>query len=103
MELLGVSLFVVPDPPFIWRSLRISFRRVLPLFLTPECSQIKVAPSAPHGLVATVVDEVGAEHAVAGADERVRTVPLVYAEVSIEVVRYGIPGHLPSHTCLNAL
>src|SRR5207245_7626937 len=95
--------FVVPDPPLVRRGLRVALRRVLPLLLAPERSQVEVAPGAPHRLVAAVVDEVGAEHAVAVADERVRAVPLVHAEVGVEVVRDGVPWHLPAHPRLQAL
>src|SRR5207244_11789370 len=57
-----------------------------------------------HLLVAAVVDEVGAEQAVAIADERVRAMPLVHAEVGVEVVRHGVPGdELPAHPRLQAL
>ena len=41
---------------------------------------VEVVPGAPHLLVAAVVDEVGAEHAVAVAVEHVRAMPLVHAE-----------------------
>src|SRR5439155_1045834 len=77
--------------------------RFLPFLLAPERSHIEVAPGAPERLVAAVVNEVGAEHAVAVADERVRAVPLVYAEVFVEVVRDGVPRHLPPHPRLHAL
>src|SRR5947199_3168149 len=83
--------FVVPDPPLVRRSLGVTLRRVLPLLLAPKRSDVEVVPGVPHLLVAAVVDEVGAEHAVAVADEGVGTVPLVYAEVLIEVVRDGVP------------
>src|SRR5207302_9386626 len=95
--------FVVPDPPLVRRGLGVALRRILPLLLAPERSQVEVAPSAPHRLVAAVVDEVGAEHAVAVADERVRAVPLLHAEVGAEVVRHGVPGHLPAHPRLHTL
>src|SRR5438067_7977524 len=95
--------FVVPDPPLVRRSLGVALRRVLPLLLAPERSDIEVVPSVPHLLIATLIDEVGAEHAVAIPDERVRAVPLVHAEVLVEVVRYGVPGHLPTHPRLHAL
>src|SRR6266550_5162879 len=84
--------FVVPDPPLVRRGLGVVLRRVLPLLLAPERGQVEVAPGASHRLVAAVVDEVGAEHALAVADERVRAVPLVHAEVGVEVVRDGVPG-----------
>src|SRR5205823_7258607 len=87
--------FVVPDPPLVRRSLRIALRRVLPFLLAPERRDVEVVPSVSHLLVAAVIDEVGAEHAVAVADERVRSVPLVHAEVLVEVARYGVPRHFP--------
>src|SRR5205823_7477862 len=87
--------FVVPDPPLVRRSLRVALRRILPLLLAPERSDVEVVPSVSHLLVAAVVDEVGTEHAVAVADERVRAVPLVHSKVLVEVVRYGVPRHLP--------
>ena len=82
---------VVPDPPLVRRGLGIAFRRILPLLLTPEGSDVEVVPSVPHLLVAAVVDEVGAKHAVAVADERVRAMPLIHAEVLVEAVRDGVP------------
>src|SRR5204863_2795002 len=100
---LRAMWFVVPDPPLVRRGLWITLRRVLPLLLAPERSDIEVVPGIPHLLVAAVVDEVGAEHAVAVADERVRAVPLVHAEVGVEVVRDGVPGHLPAHPRLHSL
>src|SRR6266436_9041208 len=100
--LIGLVWFVVPDPPLVRRSLRVALRRVLPFLLAPERSDVEVVPCIPHLLVAAVVDEVGAEHIVAVAGERVRAVPLVHAEVLVEVIRYGIPGHLPAHPRLHA-
>src|SRR3981081_1153481 len=93
----GVAVFVVPDPPLVRLCLGVALRRVLPLLLAPERGQVEVAPGAPHRLVATVVDEVGAEHAVVVADERVRAVPLVHAEVGVDGARYGLHGDLPAH------
>ena len=85
-------------------GLREALRRVLPLLLTPEGSDVQVVPGVPHLLVAAVVDEVGPEHAVAVADERVRAMPLVHAEVLVEAVRNGVPrNELPAHSCLQAL
>src|SRR6266536_665021 len=75
----SVRWFVVPDPPLVRRRLGVALRRVLPLLLAPERSHVEVAPGAPHSRVAAAVDEVGAEHAVTVADERVRAVPLVHA------------------------
>src|SRR6266851_7569159 len=73
------SVFVVPVPPRVRRRLGVTLGRVLPVLLAPESGQVEVAPGAPHCLVAAIVDEVGAEHAVAVADERVRAVPFVHA------------------------
>src|SRR5881398_1948511 len=96
--------FVVPDPPLVRRGLGIALRRVLPLLLTPERSDVEVVPGAPHLLVTPVVNEVGAEHVVTVADERVRAMPLVHAEVGVELVRHGVPGdQLPTHPRLQAL
>src|SRR6516165_6018955 len=99
---LGVVV-VVPVPPFVPRSLWIAFRRVLPLLLTPERGHVKIAPDAPHRLVAAVVDEVRAKYMLTVADECIVAVPLVHAEVDVEAVRNGVPGHLPAHSCLQAL
>src|SRR5437588_3902928 len=94
--------FVVPDPPLVRRGLGVALRRILPFLLAPERSDVKVVPGAPHLLVAAVVDEVGTEHVVAVADERVRAVPLVHAEVGVEAIRDGVPRHLPAHSRLQA-
>src|SRR5438046_9641936 len=96
--------FVVPDPPLVRRGLVVALRRILPLLLAPERSDIEVGPGVSHLLVTPVVDEVGAEHAVTVADERVRAMPLVHAEVGVELVRHGVPrDQLPTHPRLQAL
>src|SRR5438477_11099837 len=96
--------FVVPDPPLVRRGLGITLRRVLPLLLTPERSDVEVVPGVSHLLVAAVVDEVGAEQAVAIADEHVRAMPLIHAEDGNERVRHGVPGdQFPAHTRPQAL
>src|SRR6266852_3275254 len=99
---LGVVV-VVPVPPLVWRSLWIALRGVLPLLLASERRYIKITPGAPHRLVGAIVDEVGAEHLVAVADECIVAVPLVHAEVGVEGVCDGVPRHLPAHSCLQAL
>src|SRR5262245_30354193 len=71
-----LAVFVVSVAPHVGRGLRVSFRRVLPLLLTPERGHVEVAPGAPQRLIATTVDEVGAAHAVAVTNERIRAVPL---------------------------
>src|SRR5258705_8934141 len=96
---LGVVV-VVPVPPLVRWGLGVTLWRVLPLLLAPERSDVEIVPGAPHLLVAAVVDEVGAEHLVAIADERVRAVPLVHAEVRVEAVGDGVPGYLPAHARL---
>jgi hypothetical protein len=65
-------------------------------------SRIKVAPGAPHRLVAAAVDEVGAKDPVAVAEEHVVAVPLVHAEIDVEAVRDGVPGCIPAHLRLQA-
>src|SRR5205814_9818935 len=49
-----------------------------------------------------VVDAVAAEHRVTVVAERVRSVPLVYAEVGVEAVRHAVPRRLPAHARLHA-
>src|SRR5262249_33873891 len=46
--------------------------------------------------------EIGAEHAFAIAQEHVVTMPFMDAEIRIEAVRDGVPGHLPAHPSLQA-
>src|SRR5437773_2839251 len=72
---------VIPVPPLVGPGLRIALRRILPLLLTPERRHVEVVPDAAHRLVAAAVDHVGAEDALAVAEERVVTVPLIHAEV----------------------
>src|SRR4029077_149356 len=96
-----VVVLVVPPPPLVRWRLRVGRRRVLPFLLTPEGSDVEVVPSGPHLFVTAVVNEVGAEHAVAVAYERVGTVPLIHAEVLVEAVRDRVPrNELPTHSCL---
>src|SRR5690349_6195473 len=92
----------MPVPPFIRRGLGVTLWRVLPGFLTAERSEVKVAPRGAHRLVATVIDEVCAEHPLAIAEEHVMAVPFIDAKVSVEAVRDGVPGHLPAHPRLQA-
>src|SRR5829696_3249737 len=83
---------IVVVPPLVGRRLRVPGRRVLPLLLPAERRQVEVGPGAPHRLVTAAVDEVGAENPVVLADERVRAVPFVDAEVLVEVVSDRVPG-----------
>src|SRR5260370_38759493 len=69
---------LVPVPPFVRSALGVALRRVLPRLLTPERRHVEVAPGGAHRLVAAAVDEVGAEHALAVADECVVAVPLIH-------------------------
>src|ERR1700728_4164306 len=98
---LGVVV-VVPVPPRVRRCLGVTLWRILPGFLTAKRRDIEVAPGGPHRLVATVVDEVCAEHPLALAEEHVVAVPLIDAEVHIEAVGNGVPGHVPAHPRLQA-
>src|SRR5260370_28336690 len=98
---LGVVV-VVPVPPLVCRGLGVTLWRVLPGLLTAERRHIEVAPGGSHRLVAAAVDEVCAEHPLAVADECIVAVPLVDAEVHIEAVGDGVPGHLPAHPRLQA-
>src|SRR5580700_800771 len=81
---------IVPVPPLVRRSLRVTRRRVLPCFLPSQSRHVEVAPRTPQRLVPAAVDEVSAEHFLSVANERVRPVPLIHAEVFIEAVRDGV-------------
>src|SRR5580704_3708090 len=96
------GVFVVPVPPLVGLSLGIALWRILPLLLAPEGRHVKVAPCTPHRFVATVVNEVSAENPLALSEEHVVSVPFINAEILVEAVRDGIPGHLPSHPRLQA-
>jgi hypothetical protein len=48
-------------------------------------------------LITAPVDEIGAEHPPAIASEHVVAMTLIDAEVRIESVGDGVPGHLPAH------
>src|SRR3981189_2411136 len=63
------NVTLVPVPPLVRSALGVALRRVLPRLLTPECRHVEVAPGSAHRLVAAAVYEVGAEHALAVADE----------------------------------
>src|SRR5688500_1361147 len=82
----ALAVLVVPVPPLVRRSLRIPLRRILPLLLAAERSDVEKTPGASHLLIPAAVDEVRSEDLVAVADERVRAVPLVHAEVGVEAV-----------------
>src|SRR5689334_9962156 len=92
------SVVVVPVPPLIRRCLWIALGRVLPDLLAAKRGDIEVTPRGPHGLVASIVNEVGAEHLVAIADEHVMAVPFIDAEIGVKAVRDRIPGYLPAHS-----
>src|SRR6185312_7782190 len=94
------AIVIVPVPPLIRRALRVTLGRVLPNLLPPERRNVEVAPDGSHCLVAAPVDEIGAEDLPAIAKEHVVTVVFVHAEVHIEAVGDGVPGHLPVHTRL---
>src|SRR5215467_750041 len=97
----GLSVVVVvPVPPLVWRGLRITFWRVFPSLLTTERREVEVAPNRPHRLVAAIIDEVCTKHFVAVAEEHVVAVPLIDAEIFVESVGDGVPGHLPAHFLL---
>src|SRR5580704_4952210 len=93
---------VMPVPPLVRRSLGVTLWRVFPNLLPTERGEVEVAPGSPHRLVAAVVDEVCAEYPVAVAEEYVVAVPFIDAEVSVEAVGDGVPGHYPAHPRLQA-
>src|SRR6202522_2902334 len=90
------DIALVPVPPLVRAALGVAHRRILPRLLTPERRHVEVAPGGAHGLVATTIDEIGAEHAFAIADERVVAVPFAHPEVGVEAVDDGVPGDFPT-------
>src|SRR5258705_13801377 len=74
------NVTVVPVPPLVRPALGVAFRRVLPLLLTPERRHVEIAPDGALRLFAAGADEVGAEHALAVADERVVAVPVIHPD-----------------------
>src|SRR5438105_2349716 len=48
------------------------------------------------------LDDSGREHPLAVAEEHVVAVPFIDAEVRVEAVGDGVPGHLPAHPRLQA-
>src|SRR5262249_37045770 len=94
---------VVPAPPLIRWTLRIALRRILPILLAAKRGHIEEVPGVHKHLVAPAVDEVGAEHAVAVPDERVGAVPVLDAEILVEVVGHAVPRVAPAHFRLHPL
>src|SRR5919109_3677178 len=66
------AVFVVQPPPPIRRGPRVALGRVLPLLLAAKRGDVQVVPGAPHLLIAAAGDEVGAEDAIAVANEGAR-------------------------------
>src|SRR5690242_7763374 len=91
---------VVPVPPLVGSALGVTLRRVLPGLLAAEWRDVEVAPSRSHRLITAAVDKVCAEHALAIPEEHVVAVPFVDAEIRVEAVCDGIPGHFPAHVRL---
>src|SRR5262245_13002467 len=87
----------MPVPPFVRRGLGVTLWRGRPSLLTAERGDVEVAPGGPHRLVAAAVNEVCAEHPLAVTEEHVVAMPLIDAEVRVEAVDDGVPGHLPAH------
>src|SRR5260221_3934525 len=97
-------VLVVEVPPQIGLGLRVALGRVLPLLLAAERGDVEIGPGAAQRLVAALVDEVRAEDPVVViAVEGVGAVPLVNAEVGVEVVGDRVPGNVPAHPRLPAL
>src|SRR5277367_3016723 len=63
------AVIVVPVPPLVRQGLGVTLRRVLPSLLTAERCDVEIAPGGPHRLVAAAINEVGAEHPLAVAEE----------------------------------
>src|SRR5690349_6931094 len=102
LRALPVRIVIVP--PLVGRGLGVALRRFLPRLLATECGDVEVVPGAPHGLVTTAVDEIGAKYLIPVTGEGVRAVPLVHSEVGIEVVGQCVPGDKPpAIACLQVI
>src|SRR3954447_9520758 len=100
----SIAVGVVIVPPLVRRALRPALGRVLPRLLAPERGDVEEGPGGAQVLGTAGVDEVGAVDLAALADEHVVAVPLVDAEVLVEVVRDRVPGdQLPPHALLETL
>src|ERR1700733_7180716 len=97
-----VAVFVVPLPPLVRRTLRVTLGGVLPNLLPPKRGHVQEVPGVDEYLVAATVDEVRAEDAVTVADECVGAVPFVHAEVDVKPIGHGVPRDLPAHPRLHA-
>src|SRR5215204_5028686 len=100
LEMLRVgclTVLVVAVPPRVARGLRVALGRVLPVLLAAERGHVEIGPGAAQRFVAAAVDEVGTEDPiVVVAVEGVGAVPLVHAEVGVEVVGQRVPGDVPA-------
>src|SRR5262245_26740393 len=96
---LGVVV-VVPVPPLVRRGFGITLGRVLPSLLAAKRRDVQLAPGGPHRLVAPADDKVCAEDLPAVTEKHIVAVPFIDAEVFVEAVGDGVPGHVPLHACL---
>src|SRR3569832_706228 len=96
------DIAVVPVPPLVGWRLRVACRRILPPLLAAERRDVEIVPGAAHLLVAAVVDEIGTEDAAIVAEELVGAVPLIDAEVSVELISDREPRNVPAHMFLES-
>src|SRR5215217_2091351 len=88
-----LAVLVVAVPPHVARGLRVALGRVLPVLLPAERRHVEIGPDAAERLVATGVDEVGAEDPVlVVAVEGVGAVPLIHAEVRVVFFFERVPA-----------
>src|SRR5262245_2137424 len=82
-------VLIVAAPPLVWRGLRPSLRRGLPVFLAPEQRPVEERPGAPEGLDPASGCEIGPKHSAAVAQEDAETERLSVSggetEVDVEV------------------
>src|SRR5687767_9583137 len=89
---------VVIVPPLVRRSLWMAVGRIFPLLLPTKRGHVEVAPRRPDRFIAARVDEIRPEYIVTLTYERIVTMPLVDAEIFVEVVRDRVPGdQIPAH------
>src|SRR6185312_16091656 len=79
-----IDVAFVPVPPLVGLGLRIACGRILPELLAAERRDVEIIPGAAHLLVTAALDEVGAEHLVAVAEEHIGAVPFIDTEVGVK-------------------
>src|SRR5579875_2807749 len=101
------AVLVVPPPPLIRFGLRPAFRRIFPVLLAAVRRQVEQRPDGADGFESARLDEVGAIHVLAVAQENAeaRRFALIggHPHVAVEIVAVRrIPRQVPAHPLAEA-